>query len=129
METNMQYQTFNKTTATQFRTEFNELMAKYGQSANLDVSIGTIRFTDTEISVKMTVKIKGAKSLAETKASSALEFQASRMNLTLSETMGRKLLEYNSRRHKYPFTYLDLKTGKRFKTSASTARLYFGKAA
>jgi len=125
----MTYQTFNKTTATQFRTEFNELMAKYGQTANLDISIGNIRFTPTEINVKMNVKIRGTTSLAETKASDSLKFEAMIMNLTLDETMGRKLLEYNSRRHKYPFTYLDLKTGKRFKTTATMARLYFGKAA
>jgi hypothetical protein len=113
--------TITKFTCQELRDELNAVLAKFGQDCNLEFDVGNMKFTAESVDMKLTAKVKGRQVSAD------LESYASIFDLTLDQTSGRQLIEYNSRQYKFPFIYLQ--DGKRYKCNKETAMRYFKKAA
>lgn len=116
---------FNKSNLNAVYKEINEVLAKYGLDSNLEFSLGNVKYDPTSFRVPLTVKIKGEKTFTEKKCDEELKLVAQFHNLTLNEVDGKQLVGYNSRRHKYPFTYKQ--NGKLYKTSLNYAKAVFDK--
>ena len=111
---------FNKVTLAQMRVELNNVLKAYGDIAGVDFSLGNITFAPSEFHVKLTSKIRGAKTMAD----STLECFMSLNKLKKDGIGGRVLTGYNSRAKTMPFMYT--RGGKSFKCSVSVAKQYFG---
>ena len=120
---------FDKKNLGQLRSELQAVLDKYATSQGITLQLGNIRFTPESFSAKIEAKVQGGKSIKEQRIDAALQFQAQLDKLTLEPTNGKQLVGYNSRAYKMPYIYKDLKTGKRFKTTRTSAKIYFGKAA
>jgi uncharacterized protein YejL (UPF0352 family) len=112
---------FDKTNLKALRDEMNAVLAKYGVTANLDISVGNMSFSEAEVNIKVNAKIKGAKTFEDT----ILESRVNSLGLTMKNKFGDVLVAYNSRSYKYPFVYVCGKSGKRFKCDSTTAKLRF----
>ena len=112
---------FDKVTLQKMRNELNAVLAKYAQSEGLEISIGNIKFSETDFEAKLNCKIAGAKTFVDTMLESAMRTY----NLNQNGVGNRRLVSYNSRNYRYPFIYEQ--NGKRFKCSAEQAEAYFKK--
>jgi hypothetical protein len=112
---------FNKITAAAFRSDLTAVLAKYGIESNLDMKIGTIRFSGADARMQIEAKVKGA----VTKEDRAIENLISKYNLREVSANGAKLVGYNARAHRYPIIYSH--GGKRYKTSLDHAKFLFAK--
>ena len=119
----MQYQKFDKPTLKALRAEMNAVLEKYGVDSNLDIEVGNMRFSDAKVDITVTAKIKGKK----TREDIMLDMEIEHLNI-MKEKNGRRLVEYRTRNHKYPFIYEEIKSGKLFKCSKAQAMTYFHKA-
>ena len=112
---------FNKITTAAFRSDLSAVLAKYGMTSNLDMKIGTIRFSGADARMQITAKVKGA----VTKEDRLLEAQIAKHNLREVNGVGEKLVGYNARASRYPFVYT--LGGKRYKASLGNVKVLFGK--
>lgn len=108
-----------KQAAQQLRADLNELLANH--NLGFEFSVGNIRYSETEASIKLVAKVIGAKSETET----LIELEANRLGLTLERVNGKQLVGYKPRNHKYPFIY-EL-GGIRYKCSSTQAICNFKK--
>lgn len=115
------FTSFDKFACRLLRQEMQELLAKYGVEANLEFTVGNMKFTNEGAEIKVSTKVKGGKSITDR----ALEFEAKVRGFTLDETNGRKLVGFMPRSYKYPYVYLNLRDGKRYKCSPMQAETYF----
>lgn len=115
------FTSFDKAACQSLRSEMNALLTKYGVDANLEFTVGNMRFLQESVEIKVSAKVKGGKA----KTDVALERMAKIMNLSLEVRSGKKLVAYNSRSYKYPFVYLNSIDGKRYKCSEAQAQVYF----
>jgi len=124
---NMTIATFDKAVCQSLRAELTALLAKYGEAHGVEFAIGNIRFTSESADLKLSVKVKGGKTIEAQKVDAALQLQAKLNDLLLTEVSGKVLTGYNSRSHKYPFIYKEVSTGKFYKCNKASALYYFGK--
>ena len=103
---------FDKATLKALRSEMDEVLSKYGVKANLDIEVGSMRFSDAEVEIKVKAKVKGAVTMTDTMLISA----AKSLGITkFKNTKGDELVKYNSRSYKYPFVYKNAIDGKMYK--------------
>jgi hypothetical protein len=119
----MTFTEFNKSNLTSLRKEMNELLQKYGVSANIDFSVGNMKFRDTEVEIKVSAKIKGAKTFSNT----VLETRAASLGLKLVNASGDKLVDYNPRAYKKPFIFMKASDGKKYCCDIVYAKALFSK--
>lgn len=111
---------FDKVTLKAFRSEMQALLDKFG--ANIQFEVGNMRFSESEVDIKVKAKIKGA----TTRTDKQLELYAKIAGVTKFENdRGDKLVGYNSRSYKYPFIYLNGLDGKRYKCDERTVKMKF----
>jgi hypothetical protein len=120
------FNTFNKTTLGQLRRELNEVLAKYGQSSGLMITIGNIRFAPdgSTMHTRLDAHVKGkmsdeAAQLGQTPALARV-LKDNKMGDTFISPMNGEitLIDYRARSHKYPFIG-KRRDGKMFKFSFS----------
>ena len=113
----------NKQTVRELRDQLQVILDKNApmQSsmlADLDIQIGNARFTDAEVTFKLTVKVEGSKPKEERD----LEVYMSMMGCNIDKDrivkyrdMDLKLVGYKRVNRKYPFIVQDVATSKRYK--------------
>jgi hypothetical protein len=119
------YASFNRQNLAVLRSEMDAALNKFAANSGIEIKIGNMSFTSDNVAIKLEAKISGSKSMREQKLESALQLQSRIDQLTLEPINGKQLVGYNPRAHKMPYVYLELKTGKRFKTTRTAAKLYF----
>lgn len=114
------FQNFNRKNLSELRAEMAQVLQKYGVDANLDISVGNMRFSDAEVEIKVTAKVKGAKTMTD----KLLESEAKRLGLKMKNRAGDRLVEYKPRNWKFPFVYVAA-NGKRYKCDEDSAKMRF----
>jgi hypothetical protein len=117
----MKFTSFDKKNLAALRAEMNAVLQKYGVDANLEIQVGNMKFSSTEVEIKVNAKVKGAKTFSNT----ILESRAAALGLKLTNKVGDQLVDYNTRSYKYPFVYLNARDGKRYKCDEVTAKMRF----
>lgn len=115
------FASFDKKNLSSLRAEMSAVLQKYGVDSNLDIDVGNMRFSASEVEIKVTAKVKGAKTFSNV----ILESRAAALGLKLTNKMGDQLVDYNTRAHKMPFIYVSANDGKRYKCDESMAKLRF----
>jgi hypothetical protein len=112
----------NKQTVRELRDQLQTILDKNApmQSsmlADLDIHIGNASFVDTEVTFKLSVKVKGSKPKDERDLEEYLNFYAEldKDRIVKYREMDLKLVGYKRANRKYPFILEDLKTSKRYK--------------
>ena len=101
---------FDQPTLRNLRVEMQALLEAYGVETNLEITVGNMSFSDTEVNIKVQAKVKGAVSRADR----ILQMEADRLGLKMKNNAGDKLVEYKTRAQKYSFVYES--RGKLYKT-------------
>jgi hypothetical protein len=109
---------FDRKNLAALRTEMDAVLAKYGIDANLEFSVGQMKFSSTDVEIKVSAKVKGAKTFDDV----VLESRVKALGLVM-EKNGSKLVRYDSKKFKYPFIYE--KGGKMYKMSEDLAKVLF----
>lgn len=117
----MKFTSFDKKNLAALRSEMNAALQKYGVDANLEITVGNMKFSSTEVEIKVNAKVNGAKTFSDT----ILESRAASLGLKLKNQNGDILVDYNTRAHKMPFVYIDARDGKRYKCDELMAKLRF----
>ena len=112
---------FDRTNLKALRVEMEALLAKYGVGSNLDITVGNMKFNESEVEIKVKAKVKGAKTFTNV----ILESRAKALGLTLKNKFGDELIDYNTRAPKMPFIYINAADGKRYKCDERLAKLRF----
>ena len=117
----------NKQTVRELRDQLQVILDKHApmQSsmlADLDIQIGNASFVDTEVTFKLSVKVKGSKPKEERDLEEYLSVFGTRwdkdriVNYSAhNNNMDLKLVGYKRANRKYPFILQDVKTLKRYK--------------
>ena len=117
----------NKQTVRELRDQLQAVLDKNApmQSsmlADLDIEIGNASFVDTEVTFKLSVKVKGSKPKEERDLEDYLSMFGTRwdkdriVNYSAhNNNMDLKLVGYKRANRKYPFILQDVKTLKRYK--------------
>ena len=117
----------NKQTVRELRDQLQAVLDKNApmQSsmlADLDIQIGNASFVDTEVTFKLSVKVKGSKPKEERDLEDYLSVFGTRwdkdriVNYSAhNNNMDLKLVGYKRANRKYPFILQDVKTLKRYK--------------
>ena len=117
----------NKQTVRELRDQLQAVLDKHApmQSsmlADLDIQIGNASFVDTEVTFKLSVKVKGSKPKEERDLDHYLSVFGTRwdkdriVNYSAhNNNMDLKLVGYKRANRKYPFILQDVKTLKRYK--------------
>jgi hypothetical protein len=121
----MTISTFDRATCRALRADLQKVLDAYATKQGITLTVGNMSFTSEAVSIKMEAKVAGGKGLREQKLDASLKLQASIDRLSLDVVNGKQLVGYNSRAHKMPYIYLEVATGKRFKTTRSMAKVYF----
>lgn len=119
------FASFDKATCRTLRNELQAVLEKYAGSTGMTISVGNMRFTAGSVTIKVEATIQGAKSTKQALQEESLKFHAGLDKLSLDVVNGKQLVGYNSRSYKYPYIYIEVATGKRYKTGRSSARVYF----
>jgi hypothetical protein len=109
---------FDRKNLTNLRAEMEAVLQKYGVDSNLEFEVGSMRFSDAEVTIKVTAKVKGARTLTDV----ILQSRVEALGLVM-EKNGCKLVRYDTKKHKFPFIYE--KGGKLYKTSVEHAKFLF----
>lgn len=109
---------FDRKNLNALRAEMEAVLAKYGVDSNLEFTVGGMKFAESEVEIKVSAKIKGARTLKD----SLLEARVKMLGLVM-EKNGAKLIRYDSKKYKMPYIYE--KGGKLFKTSEEHAKFLF----
>lgn len=115
----MHFNQFDKNNLNILRKELQAVLDKY--ESNVEIEVDRMSYTSTEVKITLNAKIEGA----TTRSDSLLNMYAEMHDLVL-EKNGRRLVEYQQRKYKMPFIYIDT-DGKRYKTDLNGAKLRFGK--
>ena len=117
----------NKQTVRELRDQLQVILDKHApmQSsmlADLDIQLGNASFVDTEVTFKLSVKVKGSKPKEERDLDHYLSVFGTRwdkdriVNYSAhNNNMDLKLVGYKRANRKYPFILQDVKTLKRYK--------------
>jgi hypothetical protein len=101
---------FDQPTLRNLRVEMQALLEAYGVETNLEITVGNMSFSDTEVNIKVQAKVKGAETLTDR----ILQMEVDRLGLKMENKAGDKLVEYKTRAQKYSFVYES--RGKLYKT-------------
>ena len=112
---------FDKANLNALRAEMQAVLEKYGVSSNLDIQVGNMRFSQSEVDIKVKAKVKGAKTLSNT----VLESRIKSLGLVMKNKFGDELVDYNTRAYKMPFVYKCAKTKKLYKCDQRTVETRF----
>jgi hypothetical protein len=112
------FEAFDRKNLNALRAEMEAVLAKYGMESNLEFSVGSMKFSQTDVEIKVSAKIKGAKTFKDV----VLESRVKALGLVM-EKNGAKLVRYDSKKYKMPFIYE--KGGKLYKTTEAHAKLLF----
>lgn len=112
------FEKFDRKNLVALRAEMEAVLAKYGVDSNLQFEVGQMKFSDSEVQIKVSAKVKGAKTFNDV----VLESRVKALGLVM-EKNGCKLVRYDSKKYKMPFIYE--KGGKLFKTSEDHAKFLF----
>ena len=117
----MKIQNFDRQTLKSLRAEMEAVLAKYGNKAGVEFDIGNISFSDAEANIKVSAKVKGAK----TQTDEILEMACKSLNIKKRvNAKGDKLIALKSRSPRYPFVY-EAANGKQCKCTRDMAREMF----
>ena len=106
------------------RSDINALLEDAGL-AGVEMSLGNGSYTESEAHFKLNIKVAGVKSSTER---DLVTFgQLDNINVFATGPKGQKLVEYHSKKRKYPYIYETVR-GARYKASAQSARNLFGSA-
>lgn len=117
----MKYEKFDKKTLKALRDEIIKQLQETGDS-NLEYQIGGIKFSEGDCDIQLKVRIKGKKTMTEKMLDQMLVIS----NLRKKNDAGQTLVEYISRKRKYPWIMED-KNGKRFQLTDDQAKAFFAK--
>ncbi len=117
----MKFSKFDRSNLKALRTEMEALLAKYGVDSNLDITVGNMKFSESEVEIKVIAKVKGAKTFTNV----ILESRAAALGLKLKNKFGDELVDYNTRAPKMPFIYVNSADGKRYKCDERMAKMRF----
>lgn len=112
------FTSFDRKNLNALRAEMEAVLAKYGVSSNLEFSVGGMKFSESSVEIKVSAKVKGAKTFGDV----ILESRVKALGLVM-EKNGAKLVRYDSKKFKFPFIYE--KGGKMYKTSEDHAKFLF----
>lgn len=114
----IKFEKFDRKNLQALRAEMEAVLAKYGVDSNLQFEVGQMKFSDSEVQIKVSAKVKGAKTFNDV----VLESRVKALGLVM-EKNGCKLVRYDSKKYKMPFIYE--KGGKLYKTSEDHAKFLF----
>ena len=117
----MKFSKFDKTNLKDLRAEMQALLSKYGVDSNLEIEVGNMKFSEAEVEIKVTAKVKGAKTFTDV----ILESRAAALGLKMKNKLGDELVEYNTRAYKMPFVYRNAADGKLYKCDERMAKMRF----
>lgn len=117
----MQFSKFDRTNLKALRAEMQAVLEKYGVASNLEIVVGNMSFSESEVQIKVSAKVKGAKTFSNV----ILESRAKALGLKMKNSAGDELVDYSTRSYKMPFVYRCGKTGKMFKCDERMAKLRF----
>lgn len=112
---------FDRKNLTALRAEMQALLSKYGIDSNLEFEVGSMKFSESDVEIKVKAKVVGAKSFSNV----ILETRAAALGLKLKNKFGDELVDYNTRAHKMPFVYINAADGKRYKCTEQMAKMRF----
>lgn len=120
---------FTKEKIRSIRSEINSLLQGLQQFEGLEINAGNCTFDQDTATIKLEVKVKGAKSQSE----KDLALYADHYGLDVSKIgndQGKSfsLIGYNSKARKYPFEMQDLATGQTYRSNLDLALRLFAKA-
>ena len=124
-ETNMTISSFDKATCRTLRADLQKVLDTFATKNGITISVGNMSFTREAVAIKMEAKVAGGKGLRDQKLDQDLIRQAMIDGLSLDPINGKQLVGYNSRAYKMPYIWVDIATGKRFKTSRLSAKSQF----
>lgn len=121
--------TFTTEKIRSIRSEINALLQGLPQFEGLEINAGHCSFNQDTATIKLEVKVKGAKSQSE----KDLALYADHYGLDISKIgndQGKSfsLIGYNSKARKYPFEMQDLATGQTYRSNLDLALRLFAKA-
>ena len=112
----------NKPIVRDLRGILNNVLNDNERLEQFDVEVGSARFTDTEVTFKLSVKVKGSKPKEERDLEDYLSGFGTKwdkdriVNYSAhNNNMDLKLVGYKRANRKYPFILQDVKTLKRYK--------------
>ena len=111
----------NRNEVIHLRAELNAVLKKFGQdrAIPLNMSIGKITYSANEV----TMNVKGLLEGTQTKEQKYLDEELKSNGLKREAPNGSILIEYNPRKYKYPFIFINAERGnKRFKGSLEQVR-------
>ena len=114
----IKFEKFDRKNLQALRAAMEAVLAKYGVDSNLQFEVGQMKFSDSEVQIKVSAKVKGAKTFNDV----VLESRVKALGLVM-EKNGCKLVRYDSKKYKMPFIYE--KGGKLYKTSEDHAKFLF----
>jgi hypothetical protein len=97
------------------------LLKKYGVDTNLEFDVGNMKFSESEVEIKIKAKVAGAKTLTNV----ILESRVAALGLKMKNSVGDELVDYNTKAYKMPFVYLNARDGKRYKCDERSAKIRF----
>ena len=109
---------FDRKNLSALRAEMEAVLAKYGVESNLEITVGRMTFSESDVEIKVSAKVKGATSFSDI----VLESRVKALGLVM-EKNGAKLVRYDTKKYKMPFIYE--KGGKLFKTTEEHAKILF----
>ena len=112
---------FDRKNLTALRDEMQALLSKYGIDSNLEFDVGGIKFSESEVEIKVKAKVVGAKTFTNI----ILESRVAALGLKMKNKLGDELVDYNTRAHKMPFVYINAADGKRYKCTEQMAKMRF----
>jgi hypothetical protein len=115
------FTSFDKTNLKALRAEMQAVLEKYGVSSNLEFEVGSMRFASAEVDIKVSAKVRGAKTLSD----GILESKAKALGLKMKNKDGDQLVEYKTRNWKMPFVYKSGTDGKLYKCDERGAKIRF----
>lgn len=113
---------FNRSNLPNLRAEINQALKDVATKYGISIAAGNARFSDANATFKLEVSIVSANGVVKTQGRTSLETlypQYVDKVIMLSNGVQGKVVEYHSRRFKYPFTVETLNTKKRYKTTLS----------
>ena len=112
---------FDRKNLNALRAEMQALLSKYGIDSNLEFEVGNMKFSESEVEIKVKAKVVGAKTFSNV----ILETRAAALGLKLKNKFGDELVDYNTKAYKMPFVYINAADGKRYKCSEQMAKMRF----
>ncbi len=110
------------------RDKLQSTLENFQDQSDFDVSVGNASFNDTEVTFKVNLRMKGAKSQSEKDLENFAEMDG--LDLSKIAKLDGKDFSLSGFRRKArtkPYLIQDLKTGGEYIITTDTAKKYFGK--